>query len=118
MLPLECTACVIVKRRPSTSTVPPLFMLSSLAPGTPCDSSQFAASKIATTRGRCRLELDEVADVVGVSVRERDDVHALGFLLGFRTARVREPRVQVDPLAARRVESEGAVAEPRQLDPG
>ncbi len=46
------------------------------------------------------------AEVVGVAVRDRDHVAALRVLLGLRTLRVVEPRIDVDALAARRVEPE------------
>ena len=65
---------------------------------------------------RLRLELlrqlDGLADVVGVSVRDRDHVDALGLLLRIRTLRIREPRVDVDTLSAGRVEPERSVPQP------
>ena len=60
-------------------------------------------------------EVDGVADVVAVAVRDRDDVGALGGLLALGTLRIAvQERVDVDALAAGRVEPEGRVAEPGQ----
>src|SRR5581483_6916294 len=58
-------------------------------------------------------DLDGVAEMVAVRVRERDDVGALWFLLVLRALRVAvQERVDVDALAARRVDAEGRMPEP------
>jgi hypothetical protein len=61
-------------------------------------------------------EVERVADVVVVAVRDRDDVDALRLFLPLGALRVREPGVDVDPLPSRRVEAERGVAEPSQLN--
>ena len=60
-------------------------------------------------------DVDGVADVVAVPVRDRDDVRPLGLALVLGALRVPvQERVDVDALSARRVESEGGVPEPGQ----
>src|SRR5204863_4325083 len=59
-------------------------------------------------------ELDGRAHVVRVAVSDRDHVHALRFLLRVRTLRVVEPRIDVDSLPTRRIQSERRVAKPGQ----
>jgi hypothetical protein len=59
-------------------------------------------------------QLDSLADVVGVAVRERDQVDALGILLCLWALRVLEPGIDVHALAAGGVEPECRVAEPGQ----
>ena len=60
-------------------------------------------------------QLDGVADVVAVAVRERDHVDALRLELGLRTLRVSvEEGVDVDALPAGCVEAERRVTEPGQ----
>src|SRR5919197_3603072 len=59
-------------------------------------------------------QLHRLADVIGVAVRDRDDVDSLRLLLRVGTLRVAEPRVDVDALLARGVEPERGVAEPRE----
>src|SRR5437763_1305060 len=59
-------------------------------------------------------QLDRVADVIGVAVRDDDQVDALGFSLRLRARRPREPRVDVDTLPFRAVETECRVPEPGQ----
>src|SRR6266487_5465514 len=63
-------------------------------------------------------QVEGAADMVGVTVRDRDQVDALGLLLAVRTLRVFEPGIDVDALPARRVEAEGGVAEPGEWDVG
>ena len=60
-------------------------------------------------------ELDRVAEVVSVAVREGDHVDPLRLELGLRALRVPvQQGVDVDALSARRVEAEARVAEPGQ----
>jgi hypothetical protein len=73
-------------------------------------------------RDHRRLELlperDRVADVVAVTVCQRDQVDALR--LPFRLGALGvpgQPRVDVDALAARAVEPEGRVSEPGERTP-
>ena len=56
-------------------------------------------------------QVDGLADVVVVAVRERDQVDALGLPLALRAVRVLQPGVDVDPLPSGRVDSEGRVAD-------
>ena len=63
--------------------------------------------------GEALRQLDGVADVVAVAVRDRDHVDALGRLLGLRRLRVAgQERVDVDALAAVGLEPERRVTEP------
>jgi len=58
-------------------------------------------------------DVDRVADVVAVPVRDRDDVGALGLAFVLRALRVSvQERIDVDALTRRRVEAEGGVPEP------
>ena len=58
-------------------------------------------------------EPDGVADVVVVAVRDQNPVDSLRLELGCRARRVaRQPRIDIDPVAPRRVEAEGGMAEP------
>ena len=60
-------------------------------------------------------QLDGVAEVVAVAVRERDHVDPLGLQLGLGALRVPvQEGVDVDALPARRIEAEGGVTEPGQ----
>jgi hypothetical protein len=61
-------------------------------------------------------ELGGVADVVAVTVGDRDDVDALGLLLAVGALRIaRQERVDVDALAAGAVEAKGGVPEPGEF---
>ena len=55
------------------------------------------------------------ADVIPVAVRDSDHVDPLRFLLAVRALGIGEPRIDVDPLAAGRVQPERSVAQPGQV---
>jgi hypothetical protein len=58
-------------------------------------------------------ERDRVADVVLVCVREQDEVDAFRLQFGLRTLRVPvQERIDVDALAARRVDPESGMSKP------
>src|SRR6185312_15159251 len=62
------------------------------------------------------VQSDRIADVVAVSVRQEDEVAALGLDLRLRTSRIAlEERIEVDALPARRVDPKRRVPEPGQL---
>ena len=93
---------------PSTSTVPPLFgpcvVLDALLdePAAQLDRRDDGA-------GVLLRELDRVADVVAVPVRERDHVDALGLLLVLGALRVPvQERVDVDAFSAGRVDAKAS----------
>src|SRR5205823_344065 len=64
--------------------------------------------------GEAPVQVDDLARVVAVAVRHRDRVDALGLPLGVGAGGPAQPWVEVDALAARSVEPERGVAEPRE----
>ena len=67
-------------------------------------------------QANARASAHGVADVVVVAVRDEDRVDPLRLQLGGRAGRVAgEPRIDVDAVARRGVETEGGVAEPGEV---
>ena len=106
---LECWACVSVTLTPSRSTVPPLFGSRMLSSETAffIQTSQSAQLDRRDDRAAVLLrEIDRVADVVVVAVRDRDHVDALRLLLALGALRVRRARGRRRP-ASRRASRSG-----------
>jgi hypothetical protein len=64
------------------------------------------------------VEVDGAAGVVGVAVRQRENIDPLDLPLAFGELRVVEPGIYVDALAARSVEAKAGVTEPGERDVG
>ena len=116
---LEWLASVNVTLTPSTSTVPPLFGSRIESCGHRLFHPDEPVGELDRRHDRAAellRQVDRVPDVVVVAVRERDQVDPLGLLLVVRALGVRDPGIDVDPLAAGCVEAERGVTEPRELN--